>query len=241
MTNEQLQQAINKTEFIKGLGFFKELQDAANEEKFLQGVQVNGTALTETGGVVNVTATMEKLVTAESGCASSYQMKVNGVAVGDKINIAKDWVLSGVDKGTVAAADKATGGKFETDNDFVVGDKFIDFAFNVKTNGDGGTETTTHIYLNVQDLVDTYLNGLGLNLVNGEFSIKIDASNANGLSVGANGLALALATADADDGNGGITPGTAGAMSAADKNYLEGLKATTFTTITKTDIQALFA
>ena len=36
------------------------------------------------------------------------------------------------------------------------------------------------------------------------------------------------------------TAGTAGAMSAADKSYIEGLKATTFTEITRSDIQALF-
>ena len=241
MTKEQLHNAISKAEYIKGLGFFKELQDAANEEKFIQGVKVNGTALTADGGLVDILATMEKLATAESGFASSYQMKVNGVPVGDKINIAKDWLLSGVTEGVATAADKAAGGKFETRDDIAEGDKYIDFAFNVKANGDGSTETTTHLYLNVQDLVDTYTNGLGLNLVGGEFSIKIDGSNANGLSVGAGGIALALATADADDGNGGTTPGTAGAMSAADKTYIEGLKATTFTEITKADIQALFA
>ena len=204
-------------------------------------MKVNGTALTAEGGAVNITATLEQQATAEQGFASTYQMKVNNVLVGDKINIPKDWLLNGVTKGTVAAADKETGGKFADDSGFAVGNQYLDFAFNVKANGDGGTETTTHIYLNVQDLVDVYLNGLGLDLQNNTFSIKIDSTNANGLSVGASGLAMALATADTDDGQGGTTPGTAGAMSAADKTYLEGLKATTFTEITKADVQALFA
>lgn len=37
------------------------------------------------------------------------------------------------------------------------------------------------------------------------------------------------------------TAGTAGAMSVEDKNYIEGLKATTFVDITRADIQSLFA
>lgn len=279
MTKEQLQQAINKTEFIKGLGFFKELQDAANEEKFLQGVKLNSTSLTkDENGAVGINITVAKKTTANSGFASSYQLKVNNVAVGDDINIAKDWLLTGVTKGTVAAADKESGGKFENDNEFALGDRYVDMAFNVKANGDGGTETTEHIYLNVQEFIDIYTAGNGLQESGGEFSVKIDSSNANGLGATASGLKLDAATATVTsyvaatgtfdstktyyaDSSGtpadvsgksngdsveglyvaNTTAGKAGAMSAEDKTYIEGLKATTFTTITKTDIQALFA
>ena len=71
----------------------------------------------------------------------------------------------------------------------------------------GGAETTTHIYLNVQDLVDAYLagNGLALDSATNTFSVVVDTANANGLSVGANGIALGIAT-----------DSVAGAMSAAD-------------------------
>lgn len=178
-------------------------------------VKVNGTALTPNKNAVDILATMEKLATAEEGFASSYQLKVNGVAVGDKINIAKDWLLKDAKLLT------STAENFEDVGTSAAGKKYIDFTFNVKADGDGKTETDAHIYLPVEDLVDVYTNGNGLNLVNNEFSIKIDTANANGLSVGANGLALALATADADDGEGGTTAGTAGAMSGADKTKLD--------------------
>ncbi len=280
MTKEQLQQAINKTEFIKGLGYFKEYQDAANEEKFVQSVKANGTALTkDEDGAVDLAITVAKKTTANTGYASSYQVKVNGVAVGDDINIDKDRLLKEVTKGTVAAADKATGGKFADDAGFAEGDRYIDMAFNTYADGDGQTETTTHTYLNVQEFIDIYTNGNGLNLSNGEFSVKIDSSNANGLAVDASGLKMNTATADTVsyvaatgtyvsgtvyyttntgaatvdtsdfvEGTTDVssyfvkqtTSGTAGAMSATDKTYIEGLKATTFTEITRADIQALF-
>lgn len=156
---------------------------------------------------------LTKDTTATAGYAASYTLSVNGTDLGTKIDIPKDWLLTSVDKGTVTAADKAAGGKFENDDDFVTGDKYIDFTFNVKA---GGSETSTHIYLNVQDLVDIYLagNGLALDSSTNTFSVVVDSNNANGLSVGANGLALGLA----DDS-------VPGAMSAADHTKLAGISA----------------
>ena len=165
----------------------------------IKSVKVNGTALTATNNAVDILATMEKLATAESGYASSYQLKINNVAVGDKINVAKDWLLKGVELLT------STAGNYETVGTSAAGKKYIDFTFNVKADGDGGSETDTHIYLPVEDLVDIYTAGNGLTVSNNEFSVVIDSSNANGLSVGANGIALGLAT-----------DSVAGAMSAAD-------------------------
>ena len=210
LTNDQLEK-LTRLKHLQSLGvrveeIVTDLQGQIDDinEGVIKGVKVNGTALTPTGNVVDVLMTVEKKATADTGYASSYVFKANGVAVGDTINIAKDWLLTGVEKGTVTAADKAAGGKFENDDDFAVGDKYIDFSFNVKA---GGAETTTHIYLNVQDLVDAYLagNGLALDSSTNTFSVVIDSSNANGLSVGANGIALGLAT-----------DSVAGAMSAAD-------------------------
>ena len=193
-------------------------------ENVIKGVKVNGTALTPDGNVVDILATLEKQTTAEQGFASTYQMKVNGVFVGDKINIAKDWLLTGVTKDVVTAADKAAGGKFENDEDFAAGNKYIDFAFNVKANGDGGTETTTHIYLNVNDLVDIYTGGNGIDVAaNNEISIVIDSTGANGLTVGANGLKLAEATDDTYTEGVSNHDGIAGAMSVADKHKLDGV------------------
>ena len=210
LTPEQLEK-LTRLKHLQSFGarveaITTDLQEKIDDinDNVIKGVKVNGTALTPTGNVVDVLMTVEKKATADEGYASSYVFKANGVAVGDTINIAKDWLLTGVEKGTVTAADKAAGGKFENDDDFAVGDKYIDFSFNVKA---GGAETTTHIYLNVQDLVDAYLagNGLDLDPSTNTFSVVIDRSNANGLSVGANGIALGLATDSA-----------AGAMSAAD-------------------------
>ncbi len=177
----------------------------------IKSVKVNGTALTPAEGAVDVLLTVEKKATPNTGFAASYVVKANGVAVGDPIDVAKDWLLTGVDKGTVTAADKEAGGKFENDDDFAVGDRYIDMTFNVKA---GGAETPTHIYLNVQEFFDVYTNGNGLNLSNGEFSVKLASGNENGLSVDANGVALALAT-----------DSTAGAMGATEHAKLSGISA----------------
>ena len=190
----------------------------------IKGVKVNGVALTPDGNEVDILATLEKQTVAEQGFASTYQMKVNGVFVGDKINIAKDWLLTGVTKDVVTAADKAAGGKFAEDNDFAEGNKYIDFAFNVKANGDGGTETTTNIYLNVNDLVDIYTGGNGIDVAaNNEISIVIDGTSAGGLTVGANGLKLAEVTDNTYTEGVSNNDGKAGAMSVADKHKLDGV------------------
>lgn len=160
------------------------------ESSVVKTVKVNGTALTLTENGVDILIGCEKQAVAETGYASTYVIKANGVQVGDKINLAKDWVLSGVTKGTVTTEDKAAGGRFENDADFAVGDRYVDMEFNVKA---GGAETSTHIYLNVQEFIDLYTAGNGLQEANGEFSVKISSSSANGLSVSANGIALGLA------------------------------------------------
>ena len=200
LTNDQLEK-LTRLKHLQSVAartktITDDLQRQINtiNDDFLKGVKVNGTALTPTGNIVDVLMTMEKKTTADTGYAASYVFKANGVAVGDTINIPKDWLLTAVDKGTVTASDKEEGGKFEHDPDFAVGDKYIDFSFNVKA---GDSETTTHLYFNVQDLVDVYLagNGLQLDASTNTFSIKLDSSYLNGLKVGANGLGLDLAAA----------------------------------------------
>ena len=184
----------------------------------IKSVKVNGTALTPTSGAVDVLIAVEKKSTANTGYAASYTIKANGTALSPDIDIPKDWLLTAVDKGTVTAADKQAGGKFADDSDFAVGDRYVDMTFNVKA---GGAETATHIYLNVQEFIDLYTNGNGLNLSNGEFSIKIDSSSVGGLTVGSNGLKLAVVTADTYSGGSKTADGVAGAMSSADKYKLD--------------------
>ena len=111
--------------------------------------------------------------------------------------------------------------------------QWIDLVINTKEND----ETASHLVFNVSKLVDVYTAGNGLNLNNGVFSIKlkqvnsadasglevtsdglaikIDSSNANGLAITAAGLKLALAVASTNGAGG-----SAGAMSAADKEKL---------------------
>lgn len=154
---------------------------------------------------------VEKLATAESGFAASYKLtkkvgSADAEQVGATINIPKDFLVKSAELKTATAPIEGT--------DIVAGDKYIDFVVNTVD----ASETATHIYLKVTDLVDVYTNGNGLNLNNGEFSVKIDTANSNGLSVGADGVALATVVAS-ENGAGGSN----GAMTAAQAEKLAGL------------------
>ena len=158
-------------------------------------VKVNGTALTPTDNAVDVLVTVEKKTTANTGYAASYTIKANGVALAPDINIPQDFLVKSATLETVTTADTPYSGA-------VPGDKYIDFTINAKD----ASATAEHIYLPVNDLVDVYTEGNGIDVSSANvISVAIDKSNANGLSVGANGVALAVATDSA-----------AGAMSAAD-------------------------
>ncbi|MBQ9347319.1 MAG: hypothetical protein IJT94_08290 [Oscillibacter sp.] len=163
------------------------------------------------------TVSVAEKATANTGYLKTYQVTVDGTPVGVDIDIPKDFLVKEATSSIVTAADKAAGGKFENDDSYSVGDAYLDFTINVQT----GTATDEHVYVNVKNLVDVYTNGDGLNLSNNQFSVKIDASNARGLSVGANGLAMALVTPDTYEDGTKTADGTAGAMSSADKYKLD--------------------
>jgi hypothetical protein len=175
----------------------------------IKSVKVNGTALTPTEGAVDVLIAVEKKATANTGYAASYTIKANGTALSPDIDIPKDFLVKSATLETVTTADTPYQGA-------QVGDKYIDFVINAKD----ASETAEHIYLPVNDLVDVYTAGNGLTESNNEFSVVIDSSNANGLSVGANGVALANVTASTS-GAGGSN----GAMLATDKEKLDGVSA----------------
>lgn len=175
--------------------------------------------------------------TAESGYLKTYilalgvENEADVVASGTgknlvgKINIPKDFLVKSATVETVATADTPyTGAQ--------VGDKYIDFVINTKDTA-LGSETASHVYLPVNELVDVYTGGNGVNVSNSnvisldldtnggleltgstdgqkQLAIKLDSSNANGLALTSAGLKLALATQSA-----------AGAMSAADKTKLD--------------------
>lgn len=140
--------------------------------------------------------------TAESGYLSTYYLTKDGAQVGEKINIPKDFLVNSADILEVDTADQPYAGA-------QVGDLYIDFVINSKTADD----TASHVYLPVNELVDAYTSGNGIDIsASNVVSVKIDSANANGLEVGAAGLKLNAATAS-----------TPGAMSAADKTKLDGL------------------
>jgi len=192
--------AISKAEFLEAMGKIKTQQDTANAAKFVDGVV--------------------KQATAESGYAATYQLTINGTPAGEKINIPKDFLVKSATLETVATAGQPYAGAG-------VGDKYIDFVVNAKDS----SETAEHIYLPVNDLVDVYTGGNGVEVTaGGAINAVIDSTNANGLSVGANGIGLGLATTT-----------TAGAMSASDKAALDTLAASSDEQISDADIAALFA
>ena len=189
---KHLQSLATRTAAVTG-----DLQDQidALDSGAIKSVKVNGTALTPVSGAVDVLVAVEKKTTANTGYAASYTVKANGVALSPDIDIPKDFLVKSATLETVTTADTPYSGA-------VPGDKYIDFTINAKD----ASATAEHIYLPVNDLVDVYTEGNGIDVSSANvISVVIDNSNANGLSVGANGLAMAVATDAA-----------AGAMSAAD-------------------------
>lgn len=143
--------------------------------------------------------TITKQAAAESGFLATYQLFRNATAVGDKINIPKDFLVKSASVNEVTTADTPYSGA-------AVGDKYIDFVINVKE----GTAADEHIYLPVNDLVDVYTGGNGINISSSNtIAVQINNGNANGLAVDSSGLKLAVATNS-----------NAGAMSAADHAML---------------------
>ena len=142
--------------------------------------------------------------TAESGYLSTYYLTKGGEQVGEKINSPKDFLVNSADILEVEEENQPYDGA-------QVGDLYIDFVINSK----GADDTATHIYLPVNELVDAYTGGNGIEVSTANvISAKIDSVNANGLGVTAAGFKLDLATTS-----------TAGAMSAADKAKLDGIAA----------------
>lgn len=136
--------------------------------------------------------TIAKLETATAGYLASYQLQKDGTGVGPVINIPKDYLVKSASIKTSTGASDPSG--------FPSGTKYIDFVVNTyDTSSGSGTES--HIYLNVQDLVDVYTPGDGIDISDSNvISVKVVA--ANGLSVGANGVAMATASESA---NGAMT------------------------------------
>lgn len=144
---------------------------------------------------------IEKQGTSEDGYIASYRLKRtygDEVSyVGDVINIPKDLVLQNASMETVSVVDVPYAGA-------KVGDPYLDLVFN--------DENASHIYVPVRGLLDTYVAGGGIEIVDSVIGVKLDGANTNGLFVTDDGIGLQLATFD-----------TAGAMSAEDKVAVDSL------------------
>lgn len=144
---------------------------------------------------------IEKDAAAQEGFFATYTLKKDGVQAGEKINIPKDYLVK-------SASVKEAEGDSDPSG-FPDGTKYIDFVVNA-SESDG---QESHIYLNVNDLVDVYTGGNGIEVSAANVvSAKVVAKN--GLSVDAQGIKMAVATTS-----------TAGAMSAADKAKLDAVEA----------------
>lgn len=154
------------------------------------------------------TYSMLKADTAEAGYFSTYNLTKNGTAVGASINIPKDYLVKSAELKTVTTVNTPYSAA-------QVGDKYIDFTVNTydSTSGSG---IESHLYLPVNDLIDVYTAGDGIDISGSNtISLDIDANNANGIYLsgsvsGAKELALALASAGSSVANS-----TPGAISAA--------------------------
>lgn len=140
-----------------------------------------------------------KLGTATEGYITTYQLQKDGVQVGANIDIPKDYLVKSAEIKTSTGEGDLSG--------LPAGSKYIDFVINTKV----GTGEESHIYLDVQSLVDAYTPGNGIEISEANvISAKVVA--ANGLSVGASGIAMGLASADVN-----------GAMSSSDFSKLAGI------------------
>ena len=146
---------------------------------------------------------MVKLAQARDGYLASYQMTKDGTNIGEVINIPKDYLVKSAEVKTSTGTGDPSG--------FPAGTKYIDFTVNTYDT-ETGTGTESHIYLDVQSLVDVYTNGNGISISDANV-ISAKVKEANGLSLTANGIAMAAAGTS-----------NAGAMSAAHYTKLEGIE-----------------
>lgn len=119
---------------------------------------INKPTISDFGGTV----TVEQQSTPETGYLTTYVVKQNGTQVGSKINIPKDYLVKSATVETCATANSPVSG-------YKVGDKYLDFIINTKDN----SNTNEHLYILVNDLVDSYTaDNSTLQLSNNQFSVK---------------------------------------------------------------------
>lgn len=104
---------------------------------------------------------MVKQDTAEDGYFASYDLKINNVVVGEKINIPKDYLLKDAVIDVCEENDVPVEG-------YHVGDYYFDFLVNTEDSSD-----PKHLYLLCNDLKDVYTgDGSTIVINNGVISVK---------------------------------------------------------------------
>ena len=151
----------------------------------------------------------------------SYQLFKGDTPVeGSVIDIPKDYLVKSASVETVNDSDKAENGKFYNNEDFKVGDKYIDFIINTKDSESSGGE---HLYINVTDLVDVYTEGNGISIDGNQISVKI-TENEQYIAVDENGIHTNVQTiANASKDSNGL------ATALDVKDYVDNYDCGTFT------------
>lgn len=134
----------------------------------------------ESGSIVNVV----KQATAEDGYAATYVITQgvdsnnDPIQRGVKINIPKDFLVRSAKLKVATASDNI--------QDVATGEKYIDFVIN--TPGDDAT--AAHVYLPINDLVDTYTgeNGVAVDSDTNKISAVKDPTSEEFLTIGQNGI-----------------------------------------------------
>ncbi len=144
--------------------------------------------------------TIQKLTEAANDSVASYSLYKDGNPIGTQINIPKDYLVKYAELKICKKRNNPPG--FET------GDQYIDFVIN-SANEDGNE---SHVYLNVNDLVDVYEAGDGISIdYNNIVSINIEPGN--GFNFENDKLVMHEVTQEAN-----------GAMTAVDKKKLDGIE-----------------
>ena len=136
--------------------------EAGAQVNIIEEVKVNGVALHIDGKAVDiaqVSYTIKKQAAAEEGASATYQLFAGDNAVGDKINVPKDMVVSGGELKYCEVANVPVSG-------LEVNDPYIELTI---ANNDG-----TKLYIPVKGLVDIYTAGNGLTLEGGEFAVNTE-------------------------------------------------------------------
>ena len=112
--------------------------------------------------------------------SATYKLYKDNVAIGDEINIPKDFFVSDATTGIVIEADKQEGGKFVDKDNFSVGDTYIELDVSLKDKSE-----PKPVYINTKGLVDIYKAGDGITVEADTKKISAKLTANGGLKFGA--------------------------------------------------------